>query len=73
MDACWKYVGNRAGEIWFAALSEIQLKKVTWRDWGGRWPNWGVGVKGAQRPSEIFKNVSRWQNLKVLDDSPQFR
>ena len=27
MDACWKYAGNRAGEIWFAALSEIQLKK----------------------------------------------
>ena len=49
------------------------VEKVTWRDWGGRWPNWGVGVKGAQRPSEILKNVSRWQNLKVLDDSPQFR
>ena len=38
-----------------------------------RWPNWRVGVKGPPRPGEIFKNVSRWQNLKVLDDSPQFR
>ena len=46
------------------------VEKVTWRDWGGRWPNWGVGVKGPPRPGEIFKNVSRWQNLKVLDDSP---
>ena len=33
MDACWKYAGNRAGEIWFAALSEIQLEKVTKQRW----------------------------------------
>ena len=38
-----------------------------------RWPNWGVGVKGSQRPSEFFKIVFRWQNLRLIHDSPQFR
>ena len=53
-----------------------QCEKVTqqtWPDWGGRWRNWGVGVRGPQWPCEIFQMVSKWQNLKLIHDWIQFR
>ena len=72
MDACWKYVGNRAGEIWFAALSEIQLKK-----WlgeiggaGGQTGGWeSKGRRGQVKFLKMFPDGRIWRYWMTLPNS----
>ena len=55
-------------EIWLPKIKKSDLAICLQKGW----PNWRVGVRGPQWPSEFFKIVSKWQNWKPIHDWIQF-